>query len=988
MQQVHPIHRRYWAEDLVRLRRADERQRYAASQRRGRIDPNPHQIDAVIFALRRLREGGCILADEVGLGKTIEAGLVIAQLLAEGARRVLIVVPKPLMGQWQNELYTLFGVETREGEPNVESFIGNGVFIVGREFAGNDKGAGLLRTAEPFDLCVIDEAHEIFAGIHKRYARDGSYRTDSTEARMADRVKSFLGATPVLLLTATPIQNSLAELWGLVQYVEPTGTLLGSLATFREVFCEPGSNDRVLVAEQARELRRRVNTVCQRTLRRQAQEFLERPFTKRRALLFEYSMSAEEKALYDDVTAYLMEPTLCAFSGSQRRLLLISFHRLMASSHRAFAKSLEKVMQRLHGLLASASESPSDAIDDFSADLEDEELPVEDDEQQVIHDPDRIRAELARVEAFVERAKSLNSDAKAQRLRDAVRLVRERGQRGDGSGKVVIFTESLTTQNYIRELLLEDGLGLSDEDITLFRGTNDSARDNMALEAWRADVETHIPPPNRPSRQVAIRLALVHEFRTRSTVFISTEAGAKGLNLQFCDTIINYDLPWNPQRIEQRIGRCHRYSQERDVTVVNFLARDNEAQRLTFQILSEKLDLFGQVLDASDVVLHEPASAAPETLATALGTDFESQLRRIYERARSQDELSDELRRLSDTMDEQRKRFEETQERMEGLIESRFDDSVRQVFHRIAEELPASLAELDTGIDRVVSSYLDSLAVDYCRREDAEGRIVYEIPSSDSLPDSLQDGVMVAVGHTKGLEDVDPLHLSHPLLVAAVEHARVSSRQPFTVAFRSSADDPQLSKFHGRRGRLVVTRVKYQGFEPVERLLLTALAEGEADPIDAELALRLLWLPVRDVNERITAAVSEDDLRDAIEEGVFVDQTKAARAEQARFEQLMDQIERYVDDQTLVLRRNLAELEVQARLAEQKRDSAMGPEARQRTEKRLMKIESQINELEERIRQLETREDEDYLRWRDQAHRRRYVAPTTEQILDVEFVIE
>ena len=111
-----------------------------------------------------------------------------------------------------------------------------------------------------------------------------------------------------------------------------------------------------------------------------------------------------------------------------------------------------------------------------------------------------------------------------------------------------------------------------------------------------------------------MRLALVHEFRTRSKVLVCTEAGAKGLNLQFCETVINYDLPWNPQRIEQRIGRCHRYSQQRDVTVVNFIARDNEAHRLTFEILSQKLDLFGRVLDASDHVLHEPRTDAPEII--------------------------------------------------------------------------------------------------------------------------------------------------------------------------------------------------------------------------------------------------------------------------------------------------------------------------------------------------------------------------------------
>src|SRR5437868_10226244 len=128
---LHNFNLRMLAEDLVRVRRPDDRERYAASQRQARIDPNPHQIDAVIFALRRIREGGCILADEVGLGKTIEAGLVMAQVLAEDFRRILVILPKPLMGQWQNELFTLFGLETREAS-DLESIAGEGIFLIGR----------------------------------------------------------------------------------------------------------------------------------------------------------------------------------------------------------------------------------------------------------------------------------------------------------------------------------------------------------------------------------------------------------------------------------------------------------------------------------------------------------------------------------------------------------------------------------------------------------------------------------------------------------------------------------------------------------------------------------------------------------------------------------------------------------------------------------------------------------------------------------------
>src|SRR6202045_4172459 len=342
---LHAFNRRVLAEDLLRTRRPDDRERYAAAQRQARIDPNPHQIDAVIFALRRLRAGGCILADEVGLGKTIEAGLVIAQSRAEGAQRVLLIVPKSLIGQWQNELLNLFDIQAREDQTN---FLAPGVYLVGREFAGSERGSSQLGASPPFDLVVIDEAHEIFAGLHKRYERDVTYDESSDEAMMAHRVRGFLRSTPVLLLTATPMQNSLAELWGLVQYVEPTGTLLGDITTFRQVFCS--EDDRTLIPGQEHELQRRLAMVLQRTLRRQAQEFLDRPFTQRRCRLYEYAMSEDERSLYDDVTEYLLQPSLYAFAGRQRRLLLIGFHRRMASSIPALAASLENVAARLRRL--------------------------------------------------------------------------------------------------------------------------------------------------------------------------------------------------------------------------------------------------------------------------------------------------------------------------------------------------------------------------------------------------------------------------------------------------------------------------------------------------------------------------------------------------------------------------------------------------------------------------------------------------------------
>ena len=979
----HPIHRRFDAEDLVRLRRASEQRRFAASQRLGRIDPNPHQIDAVMFALRRIPEGGCILADEVGLGKTIEAGLVVAQVMAEGAERVLIVVPKPLLGQWQDELYTLFGISAKEAADARCEITAPGVFLVGREYAGSSAGSARLAAAPPFDLCVIDEAHEMFAGIYRRFDRFGAYDESSAAAQTAHRVHRLIGPAPVLLLTATPIQNSLEELWGLLHYVEPTGTLVGSLPTFKALFCA-GQDGRRLVPEQAPELRRRLAEVVQRTLRHQAQEFLDKPFVGRRAKLYEYSMSPEEKQLYDDVTNYLLSPSLNAFQGRSRQLLLIGFHRLMASSTAALATSLERVAERLRRMRqGSPGADGTRVIEPLVIDLDDDELPVVEDDQAVARSS-TVDDELRQVEEFVRRARSLPHDSKAHSL---VQVVRSIGDRRGGNAKLVVFTESLTTQEYLRDLLIEHA-GLQAGEITLFRGQNDSPRARQALRRWQDEVGRHLPAHSLPSPDIAVRLALVHEFKSRSRVFIATEAGAKGLNLQFCDTIVNYDLPWNPQRIEQRIGRCHRYGQTRDVTVVNFLANDNETQRLTLEILTQKLDLFGDVLDMSDSVLHEARSQRSEELATALGPDFEQQLNRIWERARSIDEVEEELRRLRETMEDRRRELHRIREHTTGLIETRFDDSVQQVFRRITDELPATLAALDADLERVVTDYLRANGIDHATEVHKRRRLI-RIRASERLPGALAEGLSVAAGHADALEEVDALHVAHPLVRAAIDDARRSGSGTFSVRFLLTAQAPEvLEQRRGSRGRLALSRISYRGFEREERLVATAVFEDSAVLRPAEAALELLGMPCEDLPAPLgDLAVTSADLDEVVDEELFFDQAHAAGAEEEAFSRALDRLDQYVEDRLLVLRRAQREISDQLRQAEEQRNAALGADPRRRAEDRIQRLERELSDAEYRIERLAARDDGDYERWRSAAHRRRYEPPQAARLFDLEFVI-
>lgn len=994
---MHPVHRRLLAEELVRLRPAAEERRYVASQRAGRIDPNPHQIDAVVFALQHIPEGGCILADEVGLGKTIEAGLVMAQLRAEGATKLLLVTPKPLLGQWREELYSLFGMMVQEvSAASSDAFEGEGIFAVGRELAGSGPVAGRIEKAGPWDLCVIDEAHEHFAGIWRRFDATGVENEDSRHAKTAGNLKRALGMSPVLLLTATPIQNSLAELWGLVHYVDPSGTLLGDLPTFRALFAASSreGGDRRLAEGTAPELRRRLAQVVQRTLRRQAQDFLDKPFVGRAARTFEYEMSTDERALYDDVTRYLLSPSLQAFRGSHRALLLLGFHRRMASSKAALAASLKNVETRLERMLRGDRVDEGDeTARAFESDLEDDELverlQIEERDEGGEIERGAVEEELARVRALRERAEALTDDGKARALLKAVRLVFERGRLGEGSGKVVIFTESRRTQDYLRELLLDDGL--ADDEITVFRGQNDHPRAKAALAHWEAEIEAGKPARERPSREVATRLALVHEFRTRSKVFIGTEAAAKGLNLQFCDTLVNYDLPWNPQRIEQRIGRVHRYGQKTDVTIINFLAKDNEAQRLTYEILAQKLELFGRVLGASDDVLHAAADGPSDAVLSAIGDDFEKRLGAIYRQARSIDEIVAKLEQLRDTTTERRRAFEDEQARTRELIESRLDARVREVFANIRGRLAESLAAFDRDVEALVGAYLEAQGVVFTREVRAGARgesVVLTLTLGENAPAGLADALAtheagsalrVAIGAP--VDGVDMLHLGHPLVRLAVDDAR---------ALPSGSIEVRCDALPaGARGALRVAKLRHPGLQPVERLCAFAALEG-GDALDDAETRALLEGPVvsREVTLDPAFAGERDALLDELmDEAVFMDQREVRDDIEEGFTRVEDRLERYVEDKLLLLRRRLATLRADRTEAHRAWEDAANADARTTAERRLKKLDVKIEGLELDAASLEARDDETYQRHRDALHARRFAEPTLEVVLDLDFVV-
>ncbi len=608
------------------------------------LDLNPHQVEAAAFALGALSTGGAVLADEVGLGKTIEAGLVLAQLASEGRDRAVVLVPASIRNQWRDELRSRFGLdaEVLDGE-RARTLRGNpfdrpGVVIASHAFAA-------LRADElarvPWDVAVIDEAHR----LRNAWRRD--HRTGHVLRRALRRA-------PKLLLTATPLQNDLMELLGLASFLDEA--ILGDEDSFRLQYATGE-----LTEERAADLQARLAPVVVRTLRRQVREYVR--FTARRLMVEDFAPSADEQALYDRVSDYLRREEAFAIPRARRALLVLVYRKILASSSFALASTLTRLADSLERLVAGTA-AEADAcpeLEGFSEEAEewnDDGTAPPRRSRSVLR---LMRDELAELRACAQDARAIRSNAKGEALSRGLDRAFTVARACGWPEKAVVFTEFRRTQDYLRDLLHDRGLT-----VTCLSGESGSA--------------------DR-------RQALVEEFRERSQVLLMTEAGAEGLNLQFCNLVVNYDLPWNPQRIEQRIGRCHRYGQSRDVLVVNFLNRQNAADARLYDLLGKKLQLFDGVFGSSDEVLGRLGS----------GVDFERRILDIYQSCRTGEEVDRAFAELHEDLDG---RIEARLSAARSLLFERFDGDVRSRLRLRARETDDAVARREADEDALVRSVL------------------------------------------------------------------------------------------------------------------------------------------------------------------------------------------------------------------------------------------------------------------------------------------
>ena len=407
-------------------------------------------------------------------------------------------------------------------------------------------------------------------------------------------------------MTATPLQNSILELFGLVSFIDEYA--FGDLKSFKSQF------GRITTDEAFQDLKKRLEPVCKRTLRRQVLEYIN--YTNRIAIVEEYFPFDDEKALYDLVTEYLQTPKLYALPNSQRQLMTLILRKLLASSTYAISGTLQALEKKLKAILTdqvflNKKVELGREFETFNQ-LEDEWEEDEENSFELLSEEelDEVQKELDNLTAFKDLAFSITKNAKGEKLLLALEKGFETLSELGANQKAIIFTESTRTQTYLANHLAQNGY---EGKIVLFNGSNNDEKSKSIYKNW---IEEHKGTDRVTGARAAdMRQAIVDYFRNEATLLIATEAAAEGINLQFCSLMVNYDMPWNPQRIEQRIGRIHRYGQKHDVVVINFLNKANEADQRVYELLDQKFKLFNGVFGASDEVLGSISS----------GVDFENE---------------------------------------------------------------------------------------------------------------------------------------------------------------------------------------------------------------------------------------------------------------------------------------------------------------------------------------------------------------------------
>ncbi|EZJ64732.1 DEAD/DEAH box helicase family protein [Escherichia coli 1-392-07_S3_C2] len=862
-----------------------------------RVDMNPHQVEAAMFALASPLSNGVILADEVGLGKTIEASLILAQKWAERRRKLLLIAPATLRKQWSQELEEKFSLPSRiieaksfnqmikEGCGNpfdIENATGEAaICICSYEFASR-KEHELARI--PWDLVVMDEAHK----LRNIYKSDG--------AKTAKKISNALSGRKKILLSATPLQNSILELYGLVSVIDPH--FFGDLASFKARYSRQNIDDAELAL-----LRVRLNKICNRTLRRQVQQEGGISFPRRHSITEDFRPTEDEEALYKQVSSYLQQDDLLAIKSGARHLVTLVIRKILASSSTAIQGTLETMIHRLENKMPVL-----DALTDYENydDYSDEEG-IEDEDTI---DPRALQAEIDQLKSYKTLAASITKNAKAEALLSVLSRAFEFTVELGGLRKAVIFTESVRTQTWLAQLLSDNGY---EGEVVLLNGSNSDAASRKIYSDW---LEKHQNSGRvSGSRTADMKAALVEKFRDEGTLMICTEAGAEGINLQFCSLLINYDLPWNPQRVEQRIGRVHRYGQKHDVVVVNFINKGNRADQRVFELLSQKFQLFEGVFGASDDILGSIES----------GVDIERRIHEIYQHCRSDEQIEQEFNQLQDELKDQLENRENETRR--SLFEHFDVDVVRNLKTRRTTTL-AQLNDYQENLLLLAEMFLsDNSDFQHSETGFRSSGKYYDVswPVADEKDAEF---FRPNQGYGKQLIDI-ALHEGKDLSTLPVCQRLNFIYQPKAGQL---ADVKLLCQ---KSGQLLLAKVSIGNQEQQREQLLVAAVTENGEVVAEETASRLLRLPLSEVT-----SIDEQPLLPTLTaqcevlRNSFIQQVE--RDNELYYNEEVEKLERWSEDRRIALDLRIKQLD--AEIKEARKTARQLPSLKEKMEaKRLLK---------------------------------------------------
>jgi len=876
-----------------------------------RVEMNPHQVNAALFALKSPFSKGALLADEVGLGKTIEAGLVISQRLAEGKRRMLLIVPASLRKQWQQELSDKFTVESRILDATVvrqakktgeaDLFANASMpLIMSYEYAA--RVAEDLRIATKWDLVVFDEAHRL-RNVYKNEQKIG------TSKRAQVLADAFRGA-PKILLTATPLQNSLLELYGLISVIDDQH--FGGLESFRSQYVRGRTGPNNLIA-----LQKRIAPLCQRTLRRQVQEAGHINFRKRAAQTFDFDPFDNEIELYERVSDFLQRTDTISYGDRANALVLLQVRKILGSSTFAVARYLETLIQRLKDKKLPDPEM-SDDLDGFEATIEENDGD-ETKRDQADWNAEQLANEIDDLQSMLDLANSIEINGKGEALVQKLPMVLDEIEQKGGKRKAVIFTESVRTQRYLERLLSAHG---HEGSLVLLNGSNSDAESRKIYASWK---ERHSGTEKvSGSRTADMKAALVEAFKDDGkTILISTESGAEGINLQFCSVLINFDLPWNPQRIEQRIGRIHRYGQLIDVIVVNLLNRKNHTEARIHQLLSEKFKLFEGVFGSSDEVLGRISS----------GLDFEKEVLQIVQKSRTREQADAE--------------FDELQTRIKDDIDADIAEARARVLETLDNEVVAMLHSRQKSLVEKVPEYQQQLL--YLARSELKG-INFEV--GDEYTFSYDGRVYTTKWPVADDKDWQFFRVNDGLGKQIADEA---SRRDLSSSLRELSFYPDLAPFEGRASRiealkgssgwLRIYKAQMPTGDSVREEILPVVVDDAGRVRGADIAERLMQVP-SSTPQSTAMEVPETELSASGEAEFEKFSTRVQEKNMAWLDEEEQRLDQFAADIEIELDAQIDAMEVEIKeVQRQRRDPKMSMEEKIGLGRKIKKMEGEVDDL-------------------------------------------